>query len=73
MYLVAKMFTDDLSEQFEEIDSYFVDSSGFGREDEPALTVDQFLAKVKAGRFYAVTDIGQFQVHIGEYIEREKV
>ena len=64
----AEMFTDDLSEQFEEVDEYFVDSSGFGRKGEPALTADEFLEKVKANRFYAITGIGQFQVHVGEYV-----
>ena len=68
----VKMFTDDLSEQFEEVNSYFVDSSGFGVKGEPALTADEFLEKVKAGRFYAITDIGQFQVNIGEYVKIER-
>ncbi len=70
-----KMFTDDLPEQFKEVDSHFVDSSGFGVKGEPALTADEFLEKVKAGRFYTITDVGLFQVHVGEYvkIKTEKV
>ncbi len=68
-----KMFTDNLSEQFEEVDEHFVDLSGFGRKGEPALTADEFLEKVKADRFYAITRIGQFQVHVGEYVLKENV
>ncbi len=67
----AEMFTDDLSEQFEEVDEHFVDSSGFGRKGEPALTTDEFLEKVKTNKFYAITSIGLFQVHIGEYVKKE--
>jgi hypothetical protein len=52
--------------------TYFVDSSGFGSENEPALTAGQFLKKVKAGKGYAIVEEGQFQVHIGEYIQLPK-
>ena len=33
------------------------------------MTIDEFLEKVKEGRFYAITGIGQFQVYIREYIK----
>lgn len=46
---------------------YFVDNSGFGSNNEPALTIDQFLSKVKVGYGYAITEVDQFQVHIGEF------
>ena len=49
----------------------FVDSSGYGLPGEPALTKDEFIASVKKGLGYAVTDIGQFQVYVGVY-ERNK-
>ena len=52
---------------FKEVDSLFVDSSGFGEIGEAALTIDQFYAKVKAGLYYGVTDAGQFQVHVGVF------
>ena len=52
---------------FMEVKSHFVDSSGFGAEGEPALTALQFLARVKAGRFYGITGQGQFQVYVTEY------
>ena len=46
---------------------FFVDNSGFGSENEPALTASQFLTKVKAGKYYAITGQGQFQVYVTEY------
>ena len=49
------------------VNSYFVDNSGFGSEDEPTLTPANFLAKVKAGFFYGIIEQGQFQVYIGEF------
>ncbi len=66
-----KMFIDaDDFNRFEEVDNHFVDFSGWGQKGEPALTIDEFLKKVKAGRFYAITGIGLFQVHIGEYVKK---
>ena len=47
--------------------NYFVDSSGFGEAGEPALTIRQFLGKIKTGRGYAITEVGQFQVWIAEF------
>lgn len=52
------------------IDALFVDSSGFGDSSEPALTIDQFYNKVKAGFGYAVIEAGQFQVYIGVFERR---
>ena len=46
---------------------HFVDNSGFGAKDEPALTPHQFLAKVKKGKGYAIVEKGQFQVYVGEF------
>jgi len=46
---------------------YFVDSSGMGQEGESALTINQFLKEVKAGKGYAIIEAGQFQVRIGEF------
>jgi len=47
--------------------SYFVDNSGFGSDDEPALTPARFLDKVKEGFYYSIISQGQFQVYIGEF------
>jgi len=44
-----------------------VDNSGFGSDDETALTPANFLAKVRAGFFYGIIEQGQFQVYIGEF------
>lgn len=58
------------------VDQLFVDSSGFGCEDEPALTQGQFFARVREHvrdgnrYFYAVTEAGQFQVYVGVYEQR---
>ena len=59
-----------LPKGFEKVDEYFVDSSGFGEEGEPALTFRQFCAKVQqngSGYGYAITEAGQFQVYVGVY------
>lgn len=58
---------DKTPDGFTETNEYFVDSSGFGSEDEPALTPDAFLEKIKAGKYYAITGQGQFQVYVTEY------
>lgn len=58
-------------EGWEVLNKYFVDSSGFGQEGEPALTVKRFLSKVVKGRGYSLESAGQFQVNVNEF-EREK-
>lgn len=57
---------------WELIDNYFVDSSGFGAENESALSVRQFLDKLKVGYGYAIIEAGQFQVYVGEFKRVEK-
>lgn len=49
------------------IDRLFVDKSGFGGESKPALTVQQFIDKVKSGLGYAIVEEGQFQLYIGVF------
>ena len=49
------------------VGSYFVDSSGFGNPDEPALTAEQLIEKLQVGRGYAIIEQGQFQVYVGEF------
>ena len=58
---------DYIPEGYEVVNTFFVDSSGFGQEGELALTLGQFLAKVKEGKGYAIKEAGQFQVYINEY------
>lgn len=58
---------DHVPEGWKLIETYFVDASGFGRVGEGALTVRQFLQKLKVGFGYAVVEAGQFQVYVGEF------
>lgn len=58
---------------YEYIENLFVDSSGFGAENEPAMTIPFFERRLlellgKYGVIYsAITSAGQFQVNIGIY------
>ena len=54
-------------DQWEMVDTLFVDSSGYGAENEPALTLNRFLAAVKKGSGYAIVEEGQFQCVIGVF------
>ena len=60
----------DIPEDWEESEVFFVDSSGFGSDYEPALTIDQFRdhlfdhATENPNDGYIITDEGQFQVYI---------
>ena len=56
-----------IPEGWDKVNEYFVDSSGFGTEGEPALTIEQFKSKLIKGRGYAVIEAGQFQVYVGEF------
>ncbi len=58
-------------EDYELIDDLFVDNSGFGSEDESALTAEQFLWEVKEGLGYAIIGVGQFQVYVGVFKKKE--
>ncbi len=56
-----------------EIDRHFVDSSGFGQDDEWALSESQFINLIRTrvedhpGVGWAVVEAGQFQVYVGEF------
>ena len=54
---------------FKKTETFFVDSSGFGDEFEPALTFNSFFKKIKPGFYYGIVNVGQFQVYINEYIK----
>ena len=58
---------DYCPEGWELVDEFFCDSSGFGRDDEAALSGSQFLEKCEAGYGYAITQAGQFQVYVGQF------
>lgn len=52
---------------WKKIESLFVDSSGLGADDEPAMSIRQFLVKVRnngPGIGYSIEEVGQFQVYI---------
>lgn len=56
---------------YEKCGEWFVDASGFGAEDEPAMTRRAVFVELeehmKQGNLYcyAITEAGQFQVYIG--------
>jgi hypothetical protein len=58
---------------YQEVETLFVDSSGLGQENEPALTANQFESKLaillaEHKSLYAfITNAGQFQVYITLY------
>jgi len=60
---------------YELVNEYFVDNSGFGSDGEPAYTASEFLRQVKGGLYYGITNIGQFQVYVGEFkkLSRQEV
>jgi hypothetical protein len=47
-----------------------VDASGFGGDDEPALTVTQFeqYAQAHPEYYYGIVEAGQFQVVLATYV-----
>lgn len=53
----------------------FVDKTGMGADDEPALNLDQFLDRLTdlisefPNRGYAIVEEGQFQCHIAPFEE----
>ncbi len=61
---------------WELVDHWLVDKSGFGREDEPALTPRQLKERIYQGLEhdygYAIIEEGQFQVVLGVFREIEK-
>jgi hypothetical protein len=50
------------------VNALFVDSSGLGADDEPALSVNQLLARLRPGYAYAIIEAGQFQLYLGEFV-----
>jgi len=50
--------------------AFFVDASGFGQPGEAALTIGEFIEKLKPGLGYGIVEEGQFQVKIGVYARR---
>jgi hypothetical protein len=62
----------ELDMQHEWVDSLFVDKSGVGASDEPALTMDQFTDRLRellreneGGILLAIEEEGPFQLYVG--------
>ncbi len=64
-------FGDYRPKEWDLVEEHFVDSSGVGRDDERALSINQFLNKLKVGHGYALIEQGQFQVFVGEFVRKE--
>jgi len=53
--------------------SWFVDKTGWGREDEPALTLNRFKKELQQyiranpGHGFAVTEEGEFQLYVSAF------
>ena len=64
---------DYVPDGWEEVDRHFVDSSGYGANDEPALSGSQFREIIKTRNAldmatgWAIVQVGQFQVYVGEF------
>ena len=63
-----------LSDEWEETDElWFVDSSGFGSPDEPALTAGAFRKRIikyvreHPDHGFGLSGVGQFQVYVSAY------
>ncbi|HIB00827.1 MAG TPA: hypothetical protein EYO31_02795 [Phycisphaerales bacterium] len=61
----------EVDKLYERVDTLFCDSSGFGAPGEPALTIDQLMAKLgdlieEHGEIrVAIESEGQFQIYLG--------
>jgi len=63
----------EVSKRYEHIVDLFCDSSGMGADDEPALSIDQLMEKLRVllrenqetGLRLAIVEEGQFQLYIG--------
>jgi hypothetical protein len=79
-FFKAKDVADmDLGDEYQEVDTLFCDSSGFGRSYEPALTKEQarmrvadWLKREKGPLYAGITGAGQFQVYVTLYKKHEK-
>lgn len=58
---------DYVPEGWQHVRTLFCDHSGFGRDDEPALSIEQMLRELQIDHGYAITEVGQFQLRLGEY------
>lgn len=61
---------EDVDEDYTRLETLFVDSSGFGSDDEPALSMRQFKVRVQelfeehGPLLLAIEEQGQFQLYV---------
>ena len=62
----------EVDKMYERVDSLFCDKSGMGAPDEPALTIEQLLDRLRKllsenpkGLYLAIEEEGMFQLYIG--------
>lgn len=53
--------------EWELVDHFMADKAGMGSNDEPALTIEQLIRRLKPGMGYAIIEEGEFQLVIGEF------
>ena len=63
----AKVIGNSIPLGYELTGKYFVDNSGLGSRGESALVFTDFLSCGKAGFYYGIAEVGQFQVYIHEF------
>jgi len=49
---------------WKDVDELFVDMTGLGGDNEPALTKTEFTNKIKKGLGYGISKVGQFQCYV---------
>jgi hypothetical protein len=60
---------DFVSKGWTKEEDFFVDSTGWGSETEPALTIRALvMEKLEVGKAYAITECGEFQLYISSFI-----
>jgi hypothetical protein len=55
------------------VDHFMVDKTGWGADNEPALTIPQLLKRLTVGMAYAIIEEGQFQIVLGEFKPKNSV
>jgi len=72
-YCYCPNFGDYRPKGWKLVETLFVDSSGFGSDNEPALTANQFIERTKKGLGYAIVGEGQSQVCVGVFEKIVKI
>jgi hypothetical protein len=51
------------------VEELFVDTSGFGADDEPALSLRQLKNRLEVGKGYGILRSGEFQSYLGVFVK----